>query len=132
MSQPYPVPQPVPAALQPLPPRPPRVTIAPVPGSRLEALLAQRETAMARAKEAQDQADAINDGIKAELTAIAPQGTKVIDIPAGPMWPALRLSWERPWRVDAPRLKREDPYTYVRWAVQSDGYWKLQAPRGGS
>ena len=118
-------------------PLPPPFLVVPQPGSRLADLLAQRDTALARAEEAAAQAKAVVEGIKAEVSAQLPRDEHgqiiptVADIPAGPGWDALRMVWEQPWRVDAKRLKAEDLLTYVRWAKQSPGYWTLSKANRG-
>lgn len=107
-----------------------RVTIRPVPNSRLEQLLAQYEQAKAAADEAGKTLKAITDGIKLELTNAAPGATS-IDVTGELLTRPLRLHAKESWRVDAKKLKAEDPATYVRYATKSV-VWELRAVGGAA
>lgn len=95
--------------------------------------LAQLHAAYADSKARRDEADAqfkaISDAIKSELTTLAPEGSTRIGL-TGDHGPALGLTYAESWRIDSRRLKREDPETYVRYAVQS-GSWTLRADKPG-
>ncbi len=96
-------------------------------GDRLEQLLAQYDLAKAEAAKAAESLKAITDGIKAELAAVAPGETDIrVDSPD--LAKPLRLQAVTSWRVDATKLKAEDPETYVRYAKQSTA-WRLEAVR---
>ena len=110
----------------------PTRVIQPVPDSRLEQLLAQYDLAKAEADKAAETLKAIADGVKAELAAqLAAQlaeGETAIEVASDLLARPLRLSHVESWRVDAKKLKTEDPLTYVRYATKSSS-WKL-APVG--
>jgi hypothetical protein len=119
-------PQPGAVQVQDAPPPPWRV-VAP-PGSRLEQLLDQLEDARARADEADKQAKAIADSIKAEVIPQAPQGTTSIVI-AGSAWrPEFVVRWTESWRFDSKRFKAERLADWVRYAIKG-GTWKLEKAR---
>jgi hypothetical protein len=98
-----------------------RSQVIPPRGSRLEELQARYDDAEAQAKEAAERFEAVKNGIKTELAAMAP-GALVIAL-AGRV--PLTLSWKTSWRLDSKTLKADDPLTYVRYAKQS-GYWELR------
>lgn len=100
------------------------VSITPAPGSQLEELLSQRDTALARAAEAAAQAKAINDAIKAAVTTAHP-GAEKFDIAGTQSHAPLVLRLIRTWRLDAKRMKRENPHLYVEYAVQGS-HWELR------
>lgn len=98
--------------------------------TRLAQLHAAYADAKARAEQAAADLKVITDGIKAELTAAAPEGSTKIEL-TGTGAPALRLSYVESWRFDSVGLKKADPATYVRFAKKS-GSWVLKAaPAGG-
>lgn len=95
------------------------------PGTRLVDLLAAYAELKPRADEATARLKAVTDAIKAELTAAAPGATRMrvgcADLPQD-----LQLTYVQRWRVDAKRLKEENPALYVAYAVQ-DNRWELRA-----
>ena len=44
--------------------------------------------------------------------------------------PALTLTYSESWRIDAKRLKAEDPETYVRYAKKG-GSWSMRPAKAG-
>lgn len=107
-------------------PEPP-LTIVPGVGSRLSQLHAAYTDAKAAADEAASRLKGITDSIKAELTAQAPNKTRLV-LKSG-NGPALALTYAESWRVDTKRLKAENPLVYVTYAVKG-GSWSLRAVRG--
>lgn len=108
-------------------------TFVQVPASateRLAALHASYADAKAQADAAAERLAAIKDGIKAELAALAPEGSTKIAL-LGSDGPPLTLVHSESWRVDARKLKAEDPETYVRYAKKSES-WTLAAAKGGA
>lgn len=101
-------------------------------GTRLEQLHAEYATAKAAADEASARLKVVTDGIKAELVAAVPD-TPRIELRAAPGADVvpLQLTYVESWRVDAKRLKAENPETYVRYAVKG-GSWRLAPARGES
>lgn len=103
-----------------------RLRIVPEPGSRLEQLLCMHDALKARAKEAKDQVEACVKAIENEIATAHP-GVPAFDIQGSAHWPALRMTWAPgAWRVDSKTMKKKDPVTYVRWAVQGDAHWELR------
>lgn len=98
------------------------VQVRPETGSRLEQLHAEYESAKAAADEAAARLKSITDAIKAELTEAAPGAGRLQLL--SPHGPALGLTYTESWRIDTPRLKRENPELYVAYAVKS-GSWRL-------
>lgn len=113
-------------------PEPHTETVAAGAGTRLEQLHAAYADAKAKADQATAELKVITDGIKAELTAAAPEGSTKIELVSGTVpRPALRLNWVESWRFDSVGLKKADRATYVRFAKKS-GSWVLKAaPVGG-
>lgn len=106
----------------------PALTIVPAEGDRLAQLHAAYADAKAASDEAASRLKGITDAIKAELTAQAPDARRlVLKSPGGP---ALALTYAESWRVDATRLKKENPLVYVTYAKKS-GSWSLRAVRAG-
>lgn len=105
-------------------PAPGPVVATAAPGSRLEQLLAQYETAKAAAEEATHRFEAITLAIKGELTGEHPN-QPLIMLSGAPGLPHLVLRWRSAWRLDSKRLKAELPETYVQYAVQG-GNWELR------
>lgn len=103
-------------------------TITPMPGSRLDALTQQRDSAKAEADKAREALGAIEDGIKYELARMLRPGETRIELASTALARPLRLMSVESWRVNATRLKAEEPETYVRFAVKVES-WKL-APVG--
>jgi hypothetical protein len=99
--------------------------VTPEPGSRLEQLAAQYDMAKAEAEKAATDLKAITDAIKLELVNAAP-GETSIDLVSDDLVKPLRLVAVTSWRVDATKLKKEAPETYVRYAKQSTS-WTLRA-----
>lgn len=95
------------------------------PGTRLEQLQAAYADAKAASDEAASRLKLVTDGIKAALVEAAPEGAAKIAL-AGGSGPAMQLTYAESWRVDATKLKAEDPVTYVRYAKKS-GSWTLRA-----
>ena len=108
----------------------PPTAVTPRKNSKLEQLHALYPEAKAKAEAAAAELKAITDGLKVELTKAAPEGADRIEL-TGEHGPTLRLTYIKSWRVDAKKLKAEDPETYVRYAVQG-GTWQLKAARGGA
>lgn len=102
--------------------------VVPPAGSRLEQLHAAYPAAKAKAEAAAAELKAITDGLKVELTAGAPEAHKIALV--GEQGPPLSLVYSESWRVDARKLKAEDPETYVRYAKKS-GSWTLKAVAQG-
>lgn len=98
------------------------------PGSRLEQLHAEYIEAKAQEKSATDRAKAATDALKLELNTAAPGATKVeLEGTAGPR---LTLGYVETWRFDSTRFKKDDPFTYVKYAKKS-GSWTLRATKTG-
>jgi len=93
---------------------------------RLKRLHASYADAKAAVEQANEQLKVITDGIKVELQTQAPESTRIALV--GPAGPPLRLVQTESWRVDAKKLKREDPETYVRFATKSTA-WRLTADK---
>lgn len=96
---------------------------------RLSQLHAAYSEAKAAADAAAETLKAITDGIKAELAAASPEGSLKIAL-TGNDGPPMQLTYAESWRVDSRKLKREDPETYVRYAVKG-GSWTLKQVKGG-
>ena len=104
--------------------------VTPVPGSRLEQLAGMLSQARAAAREAADRAKAIEDGIKAEVTAACP-GQPVIGITGGPGRPALQLSYHPGgWFVPAAALLEKHPAAWDELKTQRRGSWQLREADG--
>ncbi|HEX7038700.1 MAG TPA: hypothetical protein VF202_01145 [Trueperaceae bacterium] len=101
--------------------------VKPEPGSRLDSLLAEYAALKPQVDELTSRFNAVKDAIKVELTTAAPEARQ-IRVTHDALGAPLRLSYIESWRVDAKRLKAEDPATYVRYAVKS-ARWEL---RGGA
>jgi hypothetical protein len=122
----------VPAAAPPqlhlVPPAPPvKVVVEVVPGSRLEALLAQQVEAKAAADETEKRMASIKAGIAAELTERHP-GTGAFDIPGGPGRPALTLRYTAPRMFSAKEFKADQPALYEQYRRPSPR-WTLAEPQ---
>ena len=102
-------------------------TITPAPDSRLAQLLAEFEAAKRAAEAAHERLNMIKDGIKAELTAAAP-GAEKVRVHSDHLTQPLQLSARTEWRIDARRLKAEDPVTWVRYARRVTS-WRLESVR---
>jgi hypothetical protein len=102
----------------------PTVLATAQPGSRLEQLLAQYDTAKAESEEAVARFKAITTALKAEASAMCP-GAEDIALSGAPSLPRLRLSWRRPWRFNTDKFKEEQPYLYVKYSEQG-GHWELR------
>jgi hypothetical protein len=96
---------------------------------RLDQLHAAYAAAKAANDEAAEQLKVITDAIKSELQSAAPDSQRIAL--NGPSGPTLLLTYTESWRVDAKKLKREDPETYVRFATKG-GSWRLVASKGGA
>lgn len=99
--------------------------VTPESGSRLEQLASQYDMAKAEADKAANDLKAITDAIKLELVNAAPEGATSIDLVSNELVKPLRLVAVTSWRVDAKKLKAEDPVTYVRYATQGTS-WTLK------
>lgn len=109
---------------------PPR-QVQPRSNSRLAQLHASYAAAKAAADEANAALKAVTDAIKLEVTSVDANARRFELLPAnGVEAPALRLTYTESWRVDAKKLKRDDPETYVRYATKS-GSWRLAPARAG-
>jgi hypothetical protein len=98
------------------------------PGSRLEQLHAEYVEAKAAERGASDRAKAATDALKLELNTAAPGATKVeLEGTAGPR---LSLGYIETWRFDSTKFKKDDPFTYVKYAKKS-GSWTLRAAKSG-
>lgn len=96
------------------------------PDSRLEQLLAQYELLKPAADEAEARLKSVVDAIKAIAVQEGNDGrTTHISVDAPRLGIALDLSWIQSWRLDAKRMKAEEPVTYVRFAVMN-GSWTLR------
>lgn len=104
-------------------------TVAAAATERLSQLHAAYPAAKAEADAAAERLKGITDGIKAELAAAAPEGALKIAL-TGSDGPALQLSYAETARFDSKRFKREDPETYVRYALFG-GSWTLKPVRSG-
>jgi hypothetical protein len=109
-------------------PMEPPLSVVPEEGSRLAQLHAAYPDAKAAADEAASRLKGITDAIKAELNAQAPDKSRLVL--KSPHGPALALTYAESWRIDATRLKKENPLIYVTYAKKS-GSWSLRAVRGG-
>lgn len=107
----------------------PVVPVTPEPGSRLEQLHAQYADAKAQADESAARLKSITDGIKAELSAMAPDARRIAL--GGSAGPALAMTYTESWRLDSKRLKADAPETYVRYAKQSASWTLREAPQQG-
>lgn len=103
--------------------------IVPDAESRLAQLHAQYADAKATADAASERLKQITDGIKAELAALAPEGSTRVDL-AGTHGPALRLAYAERVTFDSRKLKTDNPELYVRYA-KFGGAWSLRAVSGG-
>lgn len=102
------------------------------PGSRLEQLHAEYIAAKAAESDAKKRATAATDALKLELTQAAPDQPKIeLEGSAGPR---LHLGYVETWRFDSTRFKKDDPFTYVKYAKKSGSWTLRQAPqqRGGA
>jgi hypothetical protein len=107
----------------------PAAQIQAPPESRLAQLQASYPDLKARAKAAAQALKDCTDAIKLELTTAAP-GASRVDLAGGAHGPALQLTYSESWRVDATRLKAEQPVLYVQYAKKS-GSWSLAEAKGG-
>jgi hypothetical protein len=98
--------------------------VAVAPGSRLDDLLSAYAQLKPQADEAATRLKSVTDAIKTELMAAAPEARRV-DVDHSALTQPLRLSYVEGWRLDAKRLKGDDPATYVRYATKS-GKWDLR------
>ena len=104
--------------------------ITPAPGSRLEQLLAMRESAQAALKDASDRVTAIEAGIMTDAAAMYP-GCGVIDIAAAPGRPGLRLRWhEGSWYVPAGTLRKKYLGVWEELKERQKGHWQLHKLEG--
>jgi hypothetical protein len=109
--------------------QPPPVQVTPRKNSKLEQLHAIYLDAKAKADQATADLKTVTDSIKAELVKAAPDQPRVELV--SPHGPRLTLTYVESWRVDATRLKKEAPETYVMFAKKG-GSWQLKAARGDS
>lgn len=112
--------------------QPPIVVAAEEINPRLEALLASYDSLKAKADEAAAQLKAVTDAIKHEVHLAHAESVTAesrFDITSKFLAAPLRLSYVESWRLDAKRLKVEDPATYVTYAVKS-GSWQLRKAAG--
>lgn len=102
--------------------------VRPEPDSRLEQLCAQYDLAKAEADKATEALKAITDGIKFELSQAMDQGQTKVDLESPDLARPFRFEAVESWRVDATKLKREQPVIYVQFAKKTTS-WRL-APIG--
>lgn len=95
------------------------------PDSRLEQLLATYADLKPQADEIAERLKTVTDGIKAELIAASPDGTRRINVTHPVLAVPLRLSYVESWRLDTKRLKTEHPAVYVAYATKG-GKWELR------
>jgi hypothetical protein len=122
MAMPQTPPAPPPA---PVPPSPPEFDVT--PDAELEDLLMRFEIAKTALADAEQQKNALDAAIKTRLTALAPPGTKVINVPPGRYRPAMRLGWNTPRKFDRQAFDRAYPHVYDRfltWAAPGWGWRK--------
>jgi hypothetical protein len=93
------------------------------PESRLAQLAAQYDLAKAEADKANEAFEAIKAAIKVELASAAP-GESDVRFASPDLAAPLQLRAIESWRVDAKKLKAEQPETYVRYASKSTS-WRL-------
>lgn len=101
----------------------PRV-VAPEGDSRLEQLAAQYDELKAAADEAAKAFDAVKDGIKAELSQLAPGESDVV-LTSALLDAPLRMSQRVSWGLNTKALKAEQPELYVKYATQRTS-WRLE------
>lgn len=104
--------------------------VQPEPESRLAHLAARYDALKARADTAKADLEELTTAIKAEMAAAAGHAAGpaiVLDTPD--LQRPLRLTAVESWKIDAKRLKVDDPVTYVRWARKSMSL-KLERVRG--
>jgi len=106
------------------------VRITTEPGTRLEQLHAQYDAAKAERDAAEEKFKGISDAIKLEMTIASEGSTRVLLAGTQGATP-LQLAYVESWRVDAKRLKAENPLTYVTYAVKS-GSWRLAPVKAAS
>lgn len=106
--------------LAPMPP-----IVSPLTNTRLDSLVAQYEAARAEHEETKARFDELTDGIKAELAKAAPGHEKVF-LHSAHLSTPLKLELRQRWTVDAKRLKRDDPVTYVTYAKQSASWYLVR------
>ena len=99
--------------------------VTPAPGSRLEQLMAMRETAQASLAAAKSRADAVEASIKTEAAAAFP-GILAVDIAGSPHWPALRLRWH-PGKLYVPAglLRAKHQEVWDELVQQGKSWWQL-------
>lgn len=105
------------------PPEPVPYVITPQPGSRLDDLLARRKYAAAQLEAALEAFETLDASIKTELTALAPKGTAIIDVPAAPGREPLRLGWGARKKFRRTDFDRDYPGVYERYQAWGRGFW---------
>jgi hypothetical protein len=105
---------------------PPVARLTAVPGSRLEQLQAEYESAKANFEDAKSRFEALTTALKSEMAAAAPAGSTDVLLNSAPGLPRLRMKWLRPYRFDAKRFRAEHPALYVRYEVRG-GHWEMRA-----
>jgi hypothetical protein len=98
--------------------------------SRLEALLCTE----GKARDAHDAAEAnwkeLKSAIAAELQALYPGDaapTKSFEIPGGPMWATMSVSWrEGKEYLETGLIKEHIPQIWKAFKKQGRGYWELR------
>jgi hypothetical protein len=98
--------------------------------SRLEALLCME----GKARDAHDAAEAnwreLKSAIAAELQGLYPGDaapTKSFEIPGGPMWAGLTVSWRNGKEyLETGLIKQHIPQVWEAFKKQSAGYWELR------
>jgi hypothetical protein len=116
---------------QPSPTDRPETVIVEVPkDSRLEALLCLEETRRAEMEAAKAAWDELKGGVTAELERMYPGNaapTKGFEIPAGPMWKAISVSW-RDGKEYLPTdlIKQHIPQVWDAFKKRGSGYWDFR------
>lgn len=102
---------------------PTTVRVKAEPDSRLEQLLAAYDLLKPEADAVAARLKTVTDAIKFEARKAAADDAVTIAIDGAGV--AMTLSYVESWRLDATRMKEEEPVTYVRFAKQS-GSWRLE------
>ena len=109
----------------------PEVVIVDVPKeSRLEQLLCREEKVRAAYAAAEAERDELRKAVIAEVEALYPGNrapTKGYEIPGGPMWNPLRLSWHegREYLEDS-LIKEHIPQIWDAFKKKGKGYWDFR------
>lgn len=98
--------------------------------SRLEALLCMEEKARDAHSAADANWDELKSAITAELQAMYPGDaapTKSFEIPGGPMWHGLTVSWRNGKEyLETSLIRQHIPQIWDAFKKQSKGYWEIR------